>query len=301
MITAGIDIGTNTVRLIVLEYEDGKIQKIIHQNRAVTRLGEGFINSGVLKPEAIERTIKAVVQFYGEALAHGTQRIKCCATSAAREAENGYLFINELSKKGIPVEIIDGKLEGHLTSLGVMSGLDFKDSSSLIVDIGGGSSEFILCCSKKMILCQSFKIGVVKLADLYNVRGACDGNVLADIRNHILSVISDFNFDIQVDNLIATAGTPTTIAAIDLKMSVYDQNRVNGYKMTRSRIEHILLMLCSLTMEERKNVTGLEPGREDLIIPGVVFLLTVMDKLGKDELIVSDYGLREGIAIAASS
>jgi len=90
------------------------------------------------------------------------------------------------------------------------------------------------------------------LADLYNVRGICDGNVLANIRKHILSMISDFNFDIQVDNLIATAGTPTTIAAIDLKMSVYDQNRVNGYKMTRSRIENILLMLCALTMEERK-------------------------------------------------
>jgi len=162
------------------------------------------------------------------------------------------LFINELSKKGIPVEIIDGKMEGYLTLLGVMSGLDLKDSSSLIIDIGGGSSEFILCCNKKMILCKSFKIGVVKLADLYNVRGICDGNVLANIRKHILSMISDFNFDIQVDNLIATAGTPTTIAAIDLKMSVYDQNRVNGYKMTRSRIENILLMLCALTMEERK-------------------------------------------------
>jgi len=149
MITAGIDIGTNTVRLIVIECKDGKIQKIIHQNRAVTRLGEGFINSGLLKPEAIERTIKAVVQFYGEALTYGTQKIKCCATSAAREAENGYLFINELSKKGIPVEIIDGKMEGYLTLLGVMSGLDLKDSSSLIIDIGGGSSEFILCCNKK--------------------------------------------------------------------------------------------------------------------------------------------------------
>lgn len=301
MITAGIDIGTNTVRLIVVDFADGKIQRIIYQNRAVTRLGEGFINSGILKPEAIKRTINAVVQFYGDALTYGAQKIKCCATSAAREAENGYLFVSELSKKGIPVEIIDGKMEGYLTSLGVMSGIDTKNSSSLIIDVGGGSSEFILCCNKKMILCQSFKIGVVKLADLYNVRGICDENVLTDIRKHILSVISGFNFDIQIDNLIATAGTPTTIAAIDLKMTTYDQNRVNGYKMNRNRIENILLMLCSLNIEERKNITGLEPGREDLIIPGAVFLLTVMDKLGKNELIVSDYGLREGIAIAASS
>lgn len=300
MKVAGIDIGTNTVRVIVADVQNGKIKEILHQNRAVTRLGEDLISTNRLKEDAINRTAKVAIQFYNEAISYNVERIKCCATSASREAENGHLFIDILKKAGLPVEIIDGKLEGELTCMGVMAGIDLLEQTSLIIDIGGGSTELIVYDGKKILSNVSYKIGVVKLADIFNYREICSSDIFHKTIEYINSIIGDYDFGVQIHNVIATAGTPTTLAAIDMKMSDYDYRKVNGYRIKRQRIEEILKELSSLDFEGRKDIVGLESGREDLIIPGTILLIFFLDKIGKEELIVSDYGLREGIAIAAS-
>lgn len=299
MIVAGIDIGTNTVRLIVADIVDGKIKSIIHQNRSVTRLGEDLIKTGYLKDTAIERTLKVVEQFYREAVSYNVERIKCCATSAVRESSNGDLFLNHLKEKGVIVEVIDGELEGELTCRGVFAGLNVK-GYSLIVDIGGGSTELIYTDGSEVKTSTSYKIGVVKLADIFDFKGVCDKELFNRATDYIDDIFKEYNFPSLLDNFIATAGTPTTLAAIDLGLVSYDYRKVNGYEMDKTRIVEILSRISSIPFEERKGIAGLEAGREDLIIPGGLILLYLMNKAGKDKVIVSDFGLREGIAIAAT-
>ncbi|MCX8085252.1 MAG: Ppx/GppA family phosphatase [Calditerrivibrio sp.] len=300
MITAGIDIGTNTVRLIVAEILNGKLTSILHQNRAVTRLGEGFINTGKLSEAAIKRTADFVIVCYKEALKWNPYKIKCCATSAVRESPNGQDFVSLLEKEGINVEIIDGEHEGKLTALGVMAAFDLKEEVALIIDIGGGSTEFILWDGKDVALCKSFKIGVVKLSDTFNFHGVCSDTCLKEVTNYLHNFFNDFTIDIPFNKIIATAGTPTTLAAIDMQMEVYDYKKVNGYIITKDRLHQLIKTLSSLTFEERKHIKGLEKGREDLIIPGSLMLAFFLEKFAKDYFLVSDFGLREGIAIAAS-
>ncbi len=300
MITAGIDIGTNTVRMIVADVKNGKIVQIIHQNRAVTRLGEGFIKTGLLSDEAIKRTADAVIKFHSEALSHKPERVKCCATSAVREAKNGQVFIDLLKKHGITIEIIDGEMEGKLTCMGVMSGLNVENEPSLIVDIGGGSTELTYWDGKDVSFAKSYKLGVVKLADLYNFKDVCSDELLLEVKRYVSEFIADFDFSIPIKNIIATAGTPTTLAAIDMQMEVYDYRKVNGYILSKSTLEKLIKLLSSKSFEERKQIKGLEAGREDLIIPGSLILDVLLEKFKKNSFIVSDFGLREGIAIAAS-
>lgn len=300
MITAGIDIGTNTVRMIVAEVKNLKIDSIIHQNRAVTRLGEGFIKTGLLSDEAIRRTADAVIKFYNEAIIHSPEKIKCCATSAVREAKNGSIFIDLLKSHNISIEIIDGEMEGKLTCMGVMSGLNIEDEPSLIVDIGGGSTELTFWNGKTLSFAKSYKIGVVKLADLYNFKDPCSDELLLEVKRYVSEFISDFDFSINLKNIIATAGTPTTLAAIDMQMEVYDYKKVNGYIISKVKLNKLIKLLSSKSFDERKNIKGLEAGREDLIIPGSLILDLLLEKFHKDSFIVSDFGLREGIAIAAS-
>jgi exopolyphosphatase/guanosine-5'-triphosphate,3'-diphosphate pyrophosphatase len=300
MITAGIDIGTNTVRMIVADVIDGKISSIIHQNRSVTRLGEGFIKSGLLREDAIKRTFDSVVKFYYEALSYNPLKVKCCATSAVREAENGHIFTELLRDHGIQIEIIDGETEGRLTALGVMSGLNFRNKPSLIVDIGGGSTELIYWSGRDLDFAKSFKIGVVKLSDMFDFSKPSTEDLLDRVNLYIADFFSDFNFSIEIKNIIATAGTPTTLAAIDMQMENYDYRRVNGYIITKKRLNELISFISSKNIEERKMIKGLEPGREDLIVPGSLILMFLLDRFSKDQLIVSDFGLREGIAIAAA-
>lgn len=202
MIAAGIDIGTNTVRMIVADVIDGKISDILHQNRSVTRLGEGFIKTGFLREDAIKRTFDVVVKFYREALSYNPFKVKCCATSAVREAENGYIFTELLKGQGIEIEIIDGETEGRLTALGVMSGLNLGDEPSLIVDIGGGSTELIYLSGIDLNFAKSFKIGVVKLSDIFDFSMPCTEELLERVNLYIADCFTDFDFSIEIKTLL---------------------------------------------------------------------------------------------------
>lgn len=300
MIAAGIDIGTNTVRMIVADVIDGKISNIIHQNRSVTRLGEGFIKTGLLREDAVKRTFDAVVKFYHEALSYNPFKVKCCATSAVREAENGYIFTELLKGQGIEIEIIDGETEGRLTALGVMSGLNLGDEPSLIVDIGGGSTELIYLSGIDLYFAKSFKIGVVKLSDIFDFSKPCTEELLERVNLYIADCFTNFDFSIEIKNIVATAGTPTTLAAIDMQMENYDYRKVNGYVITKKRLNELISFISSKDIKERKMIKGLEPGREDLIVPGSLMLKFLLNSFSKNQLIVSDFGLREGIVIAAA-
>lgn len=300
MRVAGIDIGTNTVRLIIADVKNEKIDRIIYQNRKITRLGENFINTKYLSKEAILRTVLALQQFKEIMDTFFVNKYYAVATSAVREAENGDEFLPLCEEINLKVDVIDGEKEAKLTLLGVTSGLSIDNDNFLIFDIGGGSTEFIYKNGDNLIF-KSAPMGVVKFADKFDFKSKVSDNLLEKTKEEILTYLDSLNFIKGAKQLIATAGTPTTLAAIHLKLENYDYKKVHGLTLEKSTIEDILKKLCSMDATERKNIPGLEPGREDLIIPGTLIMLQIMDIAKAEKLTVSDFGVREGVALYAAT
>ncbi len=298
-IYAGIDIGSNSLRLLIAEVKDGKITNIVDSMRATTRLAGNINNTGKLSDDAILKSVDVIKSFKQSIDNHNVKNVKAVATSAVREATNGDEFISKVKEVGVDIDVISGDLEASITLLGVKSGLDIK-GNSLIFDIGGGSTEFIISDNNNDItLSRSYKLGVVKLTDMFDVKNNAT-NVLDDCYSYINDTIKDLTIPKDLEVIIATAGTATTLAAISMKMTEYDPDKINGYVLEITEIENILTLLVSTPYDKRCDIAGMDNGREDLIIPGILAILAVARKGGYDKVTVSDYGLREGAVIYAS-
>lgn len=302
MFTAGVDIGSNSFRLIIADVEDNKLLKIVHEERTITRLAEGLIETGRLKKENIDKSVEVLSYFRKKIDEFGINKYKFIATSAVREAENASIFLDKLAEKGININVIDGKYEGVLTFHGVNAAIDISGENVLIFDIGGGSSELIFVENGKVKTVESTELGVVKLSNLYDFNGIVDGNILSSVENHVKKVLNNFYFSKEVvQKAVATAGTATTLAAIDMGLADYDYKKVNGYTIDISKIKSILKELAGMPVEKRRLVTGLEKGREDLIIGGIIIMLSILNIVGISKTTISDFGVREGIVIAAAN
>jgi len=300
--TAGVDIGSNSFRLIIADVEDNKLLKIVHEERTITRLAEGLIETGRLKKENIDKSVEVLSYFRKKIDEFGINKYKFIATSAVREAENASIFLDKLAEKGININVIDGKYEGVLTFHGVNAAIDISGENVLIFDIGGGSSELIFVENGKVKTVESTELGVVKLSNLYDFNGIVDGNILSSVENHVKKVLNNFYFSKEVvQKAVATAGTATTLAAIDMGLADYDYKKVNGYTIDISKIKSILKELAGMPVEKRRLVTGLEKGREDLIIGGIIIMLSILNIVGISKTTISDFGVREGIVIAAAN
>lgn len=302
MLTAGVDIGSNSFRLIIADVEDNKLLKIVHEERTITRLAEGLIETGRLKKENIDKSVEVLNSFREKIDEFGINKYKFIATSAVREAENASIFLDKLAEKDININVIDGKYEGVLTFQGVNAAIDISGENVLIFDIGGGSTELIFVENGKVKTVESTELGVVKLSNLYDFNGIVDGNILSNVENHVKKVLDDFYFSKKVvQNAVATAGTATTVAAIDMGLADYDYKKVNGYTIDISKIKSILKELAGMPVEKRRSVTGMEKGREDLIIGGIIIMFGILNIAGINKVTISDFGVREGIAIAAAN
>lgn len=298
MLSAAIDVGSNTIRLLI-----GKIQgnslKRIHSARAITRLAHGIGNSGNLNEENMERSISVMKDFSRSAREYRAGRIAAVGTSAMREAGNGRHFADEvLRETGILVEIISGKREAELTVKGTLLGFEEK-SSSMIIDIGGGSTEWIISGGPDLP-CGSVPMGVVKCCERFisgDIPSYSDIAALhREIDSHILPVRSRVSDRLStVSRLIGTGGTITTIAAVELGMKVYDPERVHRRTISLSALQMLRDRLISLPLERRKEIDGLEPERADLIIPGILLTIRFMEIFGFGDITASDYGLIEGL------
>lgn len=318
---ASIDLGTNTVRLLVAE-SNGEGFTPIYSNQAITRLGEGLSKGGVLIEKAMERTINTILKFKKEASAYNPSHIWVAATSAVREANNRSEFIEKVKNAtGIELEVIPWEEEARRTILGVFSGnlpipLLCKEGSkgrSIIFDIGGGSTEFVLATVTQTLRFELQKsvgtdLGVVHLSEKYIKKDPVDEDELRILENVIDDKIKNVRDRINSSLvprpsslLIGTAGTITTLAALDLNLYPYDPAKVNGYILGLKNVKDILKRLKVMTLNERRNIPALEKGREDLIIPGAVIVIKTMEVFGFDSMVVSDYGLREGIILAKMS
>ena len=298
-IAAGIDIGSNSIRLLIAEVENNKIKNIIYQQKATTRLATNIDKTSMLAKEPFENSINVLADFKASLERYGVKNVITVATSAVREAKNGSEFIDAAKKIGIEISIISGNEEGLLEYMGVCSGLDLN-SNPLILDVGGGSSEIIYKLENNDIHTESHKIGVVKMADMFDFKG-CNNGSFEKCQLYVNEFFKDVVIPNNIETFIATAGTATTLAAIDMKMTEYDYKKVNGYKLHISTIKEILSKVYTTPYNERINITGMDKGREDLIIPGIIIILEILNKTSLEYITVSDFGLREGAVVRAAS
>lgn len=288
------------MRYLVVEVDGGAGWRVVDQDQRVTRLGQGLAATGRLGEAPMARTASAVIEYAERARRLGAAVVHVAATSAVREAVNGREFAAGLERvSGAGVRIVSGEDEARLTVRGVLAGLSGLTTPLLVFDIGGGSTEFILWRDEAVVAATSLRLGVVPLAERYPFPEPVDAERYEDLEREVRdqlarelpAVIAGADFG----TLVGTAGTATTLAALDLGLDGYDPARVQGHRLTRAAVAGLVRRLAARTVEGRAALPCLEPGRADLIVPGVAIVVAVMALLHADALVVSDWGLREGI------
>ena len=283
---AAIDIGTNSTRLLVADYSGAGLKRI-ETGLITTRLGKGM-SSGLLLQETMLSTADAVGLFYRKAINLGAESVVAATTSAVRDAANRTEFLELVKKRtGLTVRVLGGEEEAALSYRGVLSGLQVEPDSTVVVDIGGGSTEFIWMHGEQLNL-VSVNAGAVRLTDT-----AADEIVIYNILRPTLEEVKQSAFEC----LVGVGGTVTPLAAIDQQLAVYDPKRVHGYSLSAASVNRILKMLNSMDMEERRKVPGLRPERADIIVAGANIVKIIMDGLGSEKMLVSECDILDGLAL----
>ncbi len=287
---AVIDIGTNSCRLFIASVEDGKITNKILKLMEITRLGQDVDKTKNLRQDAMDRTIETLKTYRKKIDKYGAEKVKVTATSATRDAENRDEFISRVKKEtDLDIHCITGEEEGRLSFSGAVS--EFHERI-MVFDIGGGSTEFILGDKNNIEYIESFNVGAVRLGEKFfkDKDNILDGEVWVKQNLKKLSKYKDQSF-----TLVGVAGTVTTHVSVLLEMEEYDTDRVHMYRLTKKEILKNLDKFLSRSLEERKKIAGLHPKRAEVIIPGTYLLLWIMEILGKDEIIVSESDILEGM------
>ncbi|OGP21366.1 MAG: hypothetical protein A2054_08225 [Deltaproteobacteria bacterium GWA2_55_10] len=306
---ASIDVGTNTLRLLIAEQQGRDLKSVLYKRR-ITRLGGGYTEEGGISNDAAQRTFAALEDFRREIDNAGATVIMAFATSVVRRACNREWFRDEVRKRtGMEITIITGNEEANLSLLGVLSVIDDRSGKKLVMDVGGGSTEFIATVDGIAAGAWSMELGVVHLTEKYLKSDPPSDGELAQIGDEVRGVLDDLKSRMRQDGVdpedfsadgtafVGTAGTITTLAAIDQDLEEYDRARINNYTLRKEGIAAIFRRIARMKLSEREEVLKLEKGREDLIIPGTAITLLAMESFGFNEAKVSDAGLLEGIIL----
>ncbi len=296
---ASIDIGTNTISLLIAEInEAGDFNNIQSENR-ITRLGAGFAQNNTLSGPAIERALATLIAMRALLEKEKIDRFVVTGTSAVRKAKNRKDFLESVKQKtGFEITVISGEEEARCTLLGISLLFQDRNKTTVVIDIGGGSTELIADDWAGPPFLSSTPLGAVTLSEGYLLSDPPTAREMKSLENVIAAELAKIEHPMpSACRFVGTAGTLTTLAAIDQKMTRYDPDRINGYRLSYSGIEGIVNELARLPIQKRQSVPGLEKGREDLIVSGGLILLSVMKRFGYHQVLVSDYGLREGLLI----
>lgn len=298
---AGIDIGTLTCRLLIADLASGPTLKELRSERRILRLGEGVDQTKRLRPAAMDRVIACLQEWRNVIDSYQVEATAVAATSAVRDAVNRDEFLVRIKREaGFDVEVISGDEEAWRTLLGIRSGLPAEVMDILAVDIGGGSTEFILDRSGDKTIARSIDIGIVRLCERLlrhdpptgeEVRQACEW-----VAKETRAVVADMK-DYRHATFVGTAGTITSLAAMAQKLPTYEPARIHNYVLKLETIRELEQTLVSRTKAERAGLPGLEKDREEVIAAGAIIIRTIMETLGQEECLVSDVGLREGVLI----
>ncbi|HTW83134.1 MAG TPA: Ppx/GppA phosphatase family protein [Candidatus Sulfotelmatobacter sp.] len=303
MLFGAIDVGTNSIHLIVVELDAAfDTSRVVYKAREMVRLGsDDALVSGRLSRKAMERGVEAIARFVEAAHVRGAERIRAVATSAVRETENGEEFRALVeARTGVPLEILDGDEEARLIHLGVASGFPIYDRVACIVDIGGGSTELVVADGERPYLVDSVKLGSLRLYDAF-LRGRSDplraaqrlDAYVADVVGPVAERVRHY----QLDLALGTSGTIMGLASLDAAARGLAIKRVHGYTLRRSRLEALQRLMLPMSEAERRRMPGMNPRRADIIVAGNAVLIGVLQLLGREELIVCERALRDGVVV----
>ncbi len=316
MRVAVVDMGTNSTRLLVADVKDGRVTEVERQNK-VTRLGRGVDLTHQLSVDAIEDVCAVVGDYMSVYKEHGAERVAAIATSAVRDASNGEAFIAELRERfALDARVLSGSEESKLTYVGATQGrepdtdgeLTSGDStgSTLVFDIGGGSTELVCGRGEEIDFHASLQAGTVRHTERHltgDPGDPADPTQLETLATDVRGLIDDAvgsSPAAVAEKGIAVAGTPTSLAAIDQGLDPYDPEKVHGHRLSLRSIQRMLSRLASLPLAERLRIPGLHPGRAPTIVAGVVIQVEVMRAFGLEEVEASEHDILWGTAISTS-
>lgn len=298
MKVAAIDCGTNSIRLLIAHEEDGRLVDHVRLLEIV-RLGEGVDQTGSFSDAALERTFAATQKYGGLIQEYGVERIRFCATSASRDVKNREAFISGVtSTLGVVPEVISGEEEAGLSFLGATH--DRSDGPFLVVDIGGGSTEFVVG-QNAVEAAISVDIGCVRMTERHmSSDPITEGEILAagnDIDRAIVRALETVPYR-SAQRLIAVAGTATTVAAASLGLTQYEPEKIHGAEITLSEVQRINQLMMEMTRSERAALPYMHPGRVDVIAAGSLVLRRVLELTGFDSFVASEHDILDGIAFS---
>lgn len=307
MTLAAIDIGTNTFRLLIAEVHHDAEQrhysiKEILSERIITRLGEGIANSGLINEQAMERGLSALQKFSSIISDRKVHKTSAVATSALRDAGNSEYFIQMAKEQaGIEINVITGNQEAEMTASGILSDMSVPETA-LMVDIGGGSTELIFYSPEQPLIVKSINLGVVHLAARYMLKDPPPAHVLEQMEEDIIrqiNILTDYFKPSLTKNtvFIGTAGTVTALAAMAQRLTKFDRTKIHKYTLTLDNVRKIYGTISVISSGKRAELIPFELARLDIIVPGTLILLKLMESLGFKEMSVSDHGLLEGILL----
>jgi len=302
MRVAVVDIGTNSTRLLVADVEGTDVQEI-ERRTTVTNLGRGVDHTNVLCTDAIDDACRVIADYKARYEELGAERVLAIATSAVRDADNGEVFIAELRERfALDARLLTGEEEAHLTYLGATAQRP-SDETTLVFDIGGGSTELIVGNGTDVDFHASLQAGTIRHSERHLTADPPHPYELEELAHDVRTLIENATAaspDAAGIRAIAVAGTPTSLAAIDQELDPYDPARVHGYRLGMRPIQRMLSRLASLPLAERLRIPGLHPGRAPTIVAGTVILVQVMRAFGLDEIEVSEQDILHGSALSAA-
>ena len=300
MRVAAIDCGTNSIRLLIADIDGNNFREIV-RDMEIVRLGQGVDQTGQFHPDAIARTLAAVDKFAAEIAKRGVEKIRFCATSATRDATNRHLFVDGVRERlGIELEVISGEEEAALSFAGAIKDLDPSNGPFLVVDIGGGSTEFVFGTST-VEAAKSVNIGCVRMSERHFASDPATPEQIEAARTDIQAAIAQAAAVVPITKaktLVAVAGTATTVAAAALELPEYDRYAIHLSRISAQQTHDAATMFATKTREQRFSLGYMHPGRVDVIAAGSLVLSEIMKATGATEFVASESDILDGMAFS---
>jgi exopolyphosphatase/guanosine-5'-triphosphate,3'-diphosphate pyrophosphatase len=298
MRVAAIDCGTNSIRLLIADIEGNNFREVV-RDMEIVRLGQGVDQTGQFHPDAIVRTLLAVDKFAAEIAKRGVEKIRFCATSATRDATNRHLFVDGVRDRlGIEPEVISGDEEAALSFSGAIQDLDPKEGPFLVVDIGGGSTEFVFGTTS-VDAARSVNIGCVRMSERHFANDPATAEQIELARIDIKAAIAQAAAEVpitQAKTLVAVAGTATTVAAAALELAEYDRYAIHLARISAVQVHEASAMFFTKNRDDRLALGYMHPGRVDVIAAGALVLSEIMKATGATEFVASESDILDGMA-----
>lgn len=300
MRVAAIDCGTNSIRLLIADIDGSNFREVV-RDMEIVRLGQGVDQTGQFHPDAIARTLAAVDKFAAEIAKRGVEKIRFCATSATRDATNRHLFVDGVRQRlGIELEVISGDEEAALSFAGAIKDLAPSNGPFLVVDIGGGSTEFVFGTST-VEAARSVNIGCVRMTERHFASDPVTTAQLELARTDIQAAIAQAAAIVPITKaktLVAVAGTATTVAAAALNLPEYDRDAIHLSRISAQQTHDAATMFATKTREQRLSLGYMHPGRVDVIAAGSLVLSEIMKATGAAEFVASESDILDGMAFS---